>query len=108
MILNNMPRFFSEFLDFLNQPQWKAWPFDSGYGETMLPAVARLVFVILIFGVILLFLRVLFGPGGFFRDHELEREAEEETQQEKAELRRMLDCGEITEFEYEIRSKGLD
>lgn len=108
MLIDHLHLLTANFFDFLDQPQWRAWPFDSGYGETILPAIARMVFVALIIGALCLFLRLLFGPKGWFRDHELDREAEEERQREKAELDRMLANGEITEFEYKVRLKGLD
>ena len=70
MIFTELPFLLADFFDFLDSPQWRAWPFNSGYGEHILPSVARLVFVALIFGAIMLFLRLLFGPGGPLRDKE--------------------------------------
>lgn len=58
-------------------------------------------------GAILLFLRLLFGPGGPLRDKELEREAEEMLKQERAEVEELLAKGEITEQEYTLRMKRL-
>lgn len=99
--------YISEFFDFLNSPQWRAWPFNSGYGEHILPSLARFVFVALIFGVILLFLRLLFGPGGPLRDMELDREAREETARERAELEEQFAKGEVSEIEYKLKMKSL-
>ncbi|MDC0335433.1 SHOCT domain-containing protein [Pseudodesulfovibrio sp.] len=107
MNLFDIPLFMTEFFDFLDSPIWRAWPFNAGYGEHILPAIARLAFVSLIFGVIILFLRILFGPKGFFRDEEMDREADELRQQEIAELDEQLKKGEVTEFEYEIRLKSI-
>ncbi|MCJ2164047.1 MULTISPECIES: SHOCT domain-containing protein [unclassified Pseudodesulfovibrio] len=107
MIFKNMPIFFTGFLDFLDSPQWRAWPFNSGYGEHVLPAIARLAFITLIMGVILLFLRLLFGPGGPLRDKELEEEARQETQRERAETEALFARGELTELEYKTRMKSL-
>ena len=76
--------------------------------EHFFPAVARLAFVFLIIGVILLFLRLLFGPGGPLRDKELEEEARLETEQERAELEELFAKGEISEAEYKIRMKTLE
>ncbi|MBG0790109.1 MAG: SHOCT domain-containing protein [Desulfovibrionaceae bacterium] len=97
----------AEFLDFLNNPEWRAWPFNSGYGEHLLPALARLVFVVIIIGGILFFLRLLFGPGGPLRDKELEEEARRETEQERAELEERFAKGEISEIEYRLKMKSL-
>lgn len=107
-----MTRFpFSDFCiglkDFFSQPEWRLWPFGPGYGDTLLPAVARLLFAALILGLILLFLRFLFGPGGIWRDKELEAEAEEQRLAEIAELEEQLRKNEISEAEYKIKMKGL-
>ena len=107
MILEILPTFFSEFFDFLNDPMWRAWPFNSGYGENIIPAIARMVFVSMIFGAIVLFLRILFGPKGYFRDEEMDREAEEERIKERAELDLMLEKGEISENEHKIKMRAL-
>lgn len=107
MLFNNIPHIFTDFFDFLDSPIWRAWPFNAGYGEHIGPAIARMVFVALIFAVIIVFLRVLFGPNGFFRDEEMDREAEEERRKEMAELEDLLERGEISDIEYKIKMKAL-
>lgn len=107
MNIPNIHLFLAGFLDFMDSPQWRAWPFNSGYGEHIFPAIARLVFITLIMGVILLFLRLLFGPGGPLRDKELEEEARQEMEREREELETLLAKGEISEMEYKVRMKGL-
>lgn len=107
MILNDIPYFLTGFFDFLNDPMWRAWPFNAGYGEHLLPAIARMVFVTLIFAVIVFFLRALYGPKGIFRDKEMEREAEEETRRERAELEERFANGEISEMDYKIQMRAL-
>lgn len=96
------------FFDFLERPEWRAWPFNAGYGDHILPAIARLVFVSIIMGGIVLFLRVLFGPNGFLRDKELDREAEEIIRKEIAQLDEQLEKGEINEFDYAIKKKRIE
>lgn len=108
MILPDIPLFLTDFFDFLDSPIWRAWPFNAGYGEHILPAIARMAFVSLIFGVIIVFLRFLYGPKGIWRDHELDREADEMRAQEKAELDEQLKNGDITELEYKIRLKSIE
>lgn len=108
MILPDIPLFLTDFFDFLDSPVWRAWPFNAGYGEHILPAIARMAFVTLIFGVIIVFLRFLYGPKGIWRDHELDREADEMRAEQKAELDEQLKSGEITELEYKIRLKGIE
>jgi len=48
---------------------WTGWPF-AGFGESFLPAVARMLFVVALFAAIALLLRWLFGPGGRLRPPE--------------------------------------
>jgi uncharacterized membrane protein len=107
MHIPQFPFFRSDFFDFLDSPIWRAWPFNAGYGEHILPAIARMVFVALIFLVIIVFLRVLFGPKGYFRDAEMDREAEEQRVAERKALDEQLARGEISELEHKIRMKSL-
>ncbi|MGL1862135.1 MAG: SHOCT domain-containing protein [Pseudodesulfovibrio sp.] len=107
MKLLDIPYFTAEFFDFLDTPMWRAWPFNAGYGESILPSVARLVFVSFIFGLIILFLRVLFGPNGYFRDEELDREADEMRAVQIAKLDVLLENGEVDEMEYQIELKKI-
>lgn len=103
----DIPLFLNSFFDFLDSPEWRAWPFNSGFGEHILPAIARFIFISLIMGAILLFLRLLFGPGGPLRDKELEEEARLETERERAELEELYAKGEISDMEYKIKMKSL-
>ena len=107
MTLFDLPTFISGFFDFMDSPQWRAWPFNSGFGEHILPSIARLAFVTLIMAGIIFFLRVLFGPKGYFRDEEMDREAEEQRQLKIAQLDELLAKGELDEYEYAIRVKRL-
>lgn len=107
MLPDSIIHILGNFFDFLDSPQWRAWPFNSGYGEHMVPAIARMVFVAMIFGAIILFLRMLFGPKGFLRDEEMDREAEEEIRRERAELEKKFADGEISEAEYVVKMKSL-
>jgi len=107
MFLDTIPLILGDFFDFLNSPQWRAWPFNAGYGDHILPAIARMAFVTSIFAAIIIFLRVLYGPKGIFRDKEMDREAEEETRRERAELEEKFANGDISEIEYKIKMKAL-
>ena len=108
MLLSDIPLIASELFDFLDNPIWRMWPFNAGYGDHIVPAIARMIFVAMIFGVIIFFLRFLYGPKGIWRDPELDREADEIRAQEKAILDEQLKNGEITEFEYQIKLKGIE
>ena len=107
MNFTDIPLFLTGFFDFLDSPQWRAWPFNSGYGGHIIPAAARLLFVIGIFAAILIPLRLLFGPGGPLRDKELEEEAHLETEKERAEIEALFAKGEISETDYKIKMKML-
>jgi uncharacterized membrane protein len=107
MRIPDFSMFKAGFFDFMDSPTWRAWPFNAGYGEQLLPSIARLAFVTLILALIVLFLRVLFGPNGWFRDEEMDREAEEERKREKKDLDRMLEQGEISQMDYDGRLKRL-
>lgn len=50
------------------QPTWReTWPFGPGYAEGWLSTFLKFAFIAVIFGVIVLGLRLLFGPGGPMR-----------------------------------------
>lgn len=87
-------------------PFWDTWPFTPGYGD-FYSTLAKFGLVAVCLGAILLFLRVLYGPKGIFRDKEMDREAEEARQAELAELERAHKAGEISDLDYIYRKKGL-
>jgi len=91
----------------MDSPQWRAWPFNSGYGEHLIPSIARFAFVTIIMGAILIFLRILFGPKGYFRDEEMDLEAKEQIKREREQLDKQLAKKEITQIEYTLRMKSL-
>jgi len=98
-------------LDFMAQAdlpaKWRAWPFNSGTAGDWQTSLATYAFSALILGVICLFLRKLYGPGGIWRDKELEREAEEASRQELAELDRQFASGRLSKSLYERKKKEL-
>ncbi|AGW13756.1 hypothetical protein DGI_1980 [Megalodesulfovibrio gigas DSM 1382 = ATCC 19364] len=51
---------------------WEFWPFDAIYPSNFWPFLAKIGFVALIFGGVVLYLRKLFGPGGRLRPEGLE------------------------------------
>ena len=88
---------------------WTSWPF-GGFGETFLPAAARMLFVVLVFAGIALLLRKLFGPGGPMRPTEFGTGHIAPRQQAKArikELRRRCKRGEISMEEYLDQSRRI-
>ncbi len=87
-------------------PQWDHWPFGPGYGN-LNAALLKLAFVGLILGFICLFLRVLFGPKGIFRDKDLDREAAEMREKALKDLDKELSSGEISELDYKFKKKRL-
>ena len=60
--------------------KWTGWPFNSGVSGDWQTSLATYAFSALILALICVFLRLLYGPGGIWRDKELEREAQETRQ----------------------------
>lgn len=106
MIHMNIPRFLAFDMKDLG-PEFDFWPFSMGLNESLLFSVSRIAFMLFIMGAIFLFLRLLFGPKGIWRDHELDRMAEEETAQEIAALQAKLERGEIDVEYYSIEMRRL-
>lgn len=88
-------------------PHWDHWPFGPGYGN-WLASATRLIFVVIILLAIFGYLRLLFGPKGFFRDKELDREAEEERKRELEELEEKFKSGRMDESLYKMKKRELE
>ncbi|MDK2957358.1 MAG: hypothetical protein PWQ57_2856 [Desulfovibrionales bacterium] len=88
-------------------PGWETWPFGPDWGNLWASA-ARILFVALILGAIALFLRKLYGPGGWFRDKELEKEARLAKEQALQELAAQLERGEIDEALYRVKKRSIE
>lgn len=87
-------------------PNWEHWPFGPGVGD-VLASVSRLLLVAAILLFIIFYLRLLFGPKGWFRDQELDREAEQERLEALAALDRRLASGEIDAALHRLECKRL-
>lgn len=88
---------------------WALWPF-GGYGETVLPALGRMLFVIAVFAAIAFLLRWLFGPGGRLRPTEFGTghiAPRRERQARIKELRKRCKRGEISMEEYLAESRRI-
>jgi len=88
--------------------KWDGWPFNSGYGGDWQTTLATYAFSALILGAICVFLRLLFGPKGIWRDKELEREAEEAKRKELSQLEANLRSGRITQLEYKRQKRIIE
>ncbi|MDQ7835860.1 MAG: SHOCT domain-containing protein [Humidesulfovibrio sp.] len=88
--------------------KWDGWPFNSGYGGDWQTTLATYAFSALILGAICVFLRLLFGPKGIWRDKELEREAEEAKRKELSQLEASLRSGRITQIEYKRQKRIIE
>ncbi len=65
---------------------WKGWPFSGfGYEGGIWPVVARFFFVALILVAIALFLRLLYGPKGWFRGNDWETIQEAKKREQESE-----------------------
>jgi len=101
--------FIGDFIDKLkNDPRWAGWPFSAGYGESWGPTIAKGIFSLAILLLIVFYLRFLFGPNGKFRDHELDREAEEERLAALAQLEKDYAAGDVSDLEYKYRKKRIN
>ncbi|WP_432736033.1 SHOCT domain-containing protein [Maridesulfovibrio sp. FT414] len=89
-----------------SNPHWDHWPFGPGYGDFWASAL-KMLFVSAILGVILIFLRVLFGPNGKFRDPEIDREAAEMREKALQDLEEELNSGKISELDYKFKKKRI-
>lgn len=88
--------------------KWRGWPFNSGVGGDWQTSLATYAFSALILTLICVFLRLLYGPKGIWRDKEMDREAEEIKAAALEKLGRELAAGAITEAQYEQKKKALD
>ncbi|MCA1945747.1 MAG: hypothetical protein LDL30_10770 [Desulfovibrio sp.] len=70
---------------------WEFWPFDAAYPMGFWPFVAKIAFVAVIFGGVILYLRALFGPGGRLRPEGLET-IQEAKAREARERQALLDA----------------
>jgi len=85
---------------------WVNFPFGPGHTGSWLASVAKFALIGAFLALIILFLRVMFGPGGPLRDKEFD---EENTGEEPLEiLKRRLAEGEITPEEYEQRKRLIE
>ncbi len=54
-------------------PDWReTWPFGPGYSEGFVSTILKFGLIAVFFAAIALFLRYLFGPGGWLRDKEFD------------------------------------
>ncbi|OIO00843.1 MAG: hypothetical protein AUJ49_09195 [Desulfovibrionaceae bacterium CG1_02_65_16] len=88
--------------------KWNGWPFNSGYGGDWQTSLATFAFSALILGGICLFLRLLYGPHGIWRDHEMDREAEETRRRERAELDAAYRAGRVSDAQYARKKRELE
>lgn len=88
--------------------KWAMWPFNSGVTGDWETSLATYAFSFVILGAICLFLRLLYGPKGIWRDKEMEREAEELRRSEHAHLDAEFRSGRISKQMYELKKRSVD
>ena len=88
--------------------KWDFWPFNSGTNSDWQTSLATYAYSAVILAVICLFLRFLYGPGGIWRDKEMEREAELTRQHALDALQAQLDAGEITEEQFNRGKRRIE
>lgn len=87
--------------------KWDIWPFNAGYGGDWQTSLATYAFSALILGGICLFLRLLYGPKGIWRDKEMDREAEAIIARELRDLEAQYASGRISKSLYEAKKRSL-
>ncbi len=91
---------------------WEGWPFQSPDGGFSLTAsVARVLFVLAVFGLLAWILRKLFGPGGPMRPAEFGTGHIAEREQRREALRGLRarhKAGELSDAEFAERSRELE
>jgi len=88
--------------------KWAGWPFNSGVSGDWETSLATYAFSFVILAAICLFLRLLYGPKGIWRDKEMEREAEENRRHEHAQLDADFRAGKLDRQRYELKKRSLD
>lgn len=88
--------------------KWDRWPFHSGTTGDWQTTLATYAFSGAILAVICLFLRKLYGPGGIWRDKEMEQEAIQARQKALTQLDSDLRAGRINKTQYEMKKRTLD
>lgn len=89
---------------------WEGWPFGGSMAGSITASVARIAFVLVVFGIIVWFLRFLYGPKGKLRPKEFGTEHIEERKRKKAtvgELRRKYKAKEISLDEFLAAEKEI-
>jgi len=88
--------------------KWDGWPFNSGFGGDWQTTLATYGFSALILTAICVFLRLLYGPKGIWRDKDMEREAEETKSRQLAQLESNFRSGRITKLEYTMKKRNIE
>jgi|GEM_PF-682749 Predicted membrane protein len=88
--------------------KWTGWPFNAGYGGDWATSLATYAYSALILGAICVFLRLLYGPKGIWRDKEMDREADEIRRRQHAELEASYRAGRLTEAQYRRKKRDID
>ena len=88
--------------------KWDGWPFNSGYGGDWQTTLATYAFSAAILIAICVFLRLLYGPKGIWRDKDMEREAEAAKRRELAQLESSYRSGAMTEQEYTRKKRTIE
>jgi len=88
--------------------KWAGWPFNSGVSGDWETSLATYAFSFVILATICLFLRLLYGPKGIWRDKDMEREAEENSRKAHAQLEADFRAGRLNKMQYSMKKRALD
>ena len=87
--------------------EWSRWPFQSVPNESWLVMATRGLFCIAVLALIVIFIRVMFGPKGFFRDEEIYEESRMLIREEREQVEEDYKQNKISEREYTSRMRHL-
>lgn len=87
--------------------KWAAWPFNSGVASDWETSLATYAFSFVILAAICVFLRLLYGPKGIWRDKDMDREAEEMRRREHERLDADFRAGRMTRQLYELKKRSI-
>lgn len=88
--------------------KWDFWPFNAGYGGDWQTSLATYAYSAAILAAICLFLRLLYGPKGIWRDKDMDRDAEAIVRRELADLEAQYRAGSISKSMYEMKKRTIE
>lgn len=90
------------------QADWRTWPFGRGWEDSWLFVGTKLLFILLLFGLLVFVLRRLFGPRGPLREKWMEEDWEHQRQERLRKLDERFERGELDRDAYERKRRKAE